>query len=85
MVHGKFLVLFREINITQNIFDIFTWNARGIKKRPKSFNWMVKLSSINSIFMLQETHSALMMRKTGESSGEANCFSVMEQVTALVF
>ena len=46
--------------VTQNTFDIFSWNVRGIngyKKRRKIFNWMVKHSSVNSIFMLQETHS----------------------------
>ena len=46
--------------MTQNTFDIFSWNVRGIngyKKRRKIFNWMVKHSSVNSIFMLQETHS----------------------------
>ena len=46
--------------MTQNTFDIFSWNVRGIngyKKRRKIFNWMVKHSSVNSIFMLQEAHS----------------------------
>ena len=46
--------------VTKNTFDIFSWNVRGIKgykKRRKVFNWMVKHSSVNSIFMLQETHS----------------------------
>ena len=46
--------------MTQNTFDIFSWNVRGIngyKKRHKIFNWMVTHSSVNSIFMLQETHS----------------------------
>ena len=41
-------------------FNIFTWNVNGIgryKKRRKVFNWPIKHSSTNSIFMLQETHS----------------------------
>ena len=44
--------------MTQNTFDIFSWNVRGIdgyKKRSKIFNWMVKHFSVNSIFVLQET------------------------------
>ena len=48
--------------MNQNTFDIFSWNVRGIngyKKCRKIFNWMVKHSSVNSIFMLQETHSTL--------------------------
>ena len=46
--------------MTQNTFDIFSWNVRGIngyKKLRKIFNWMVKHSSVNSILTLQETHS----------------------------
>ena len=50
-------------------FKIFTWNVNGMgsyKKRRKVFNWLIKHSSTNSIFMLQETHStALVHDKNG--------------------
>ena len=48
--------------MNHNTFDIFSWNVRGIngyKKCRKIFNWMVKHSSVNSIYMLQETRSTL--------------------------
>ena len=33
------------------------------KKRPKVFNWLIKHSSTNSIFMLQETHSTALVEQ----------------------
>ena len=47
-------------------FNIFTWNVNGMggyKKRRKVFNWLIKRSSSNSIFMLQETHSTTLVEQ----------------------
>ena len=74
--------------MTQNTFDIFSWNVRGINgyiKRRKIFDWMIKHSSVNSIFMFKKLIVHQLMKKTGVSSGDSNCFSVTEQVTIRVF
>ena len=63
--------------MNQNTFDIFSWNVRGIngyKKRSKIFNWMVKHSSVNSIFMLQETHSTLNDEKNWHKQWRSKLF-----------
>ena len=66
----------------------FSWNVIGIdgyKKRRKIVNWMVKHSSVNSILMLQETHSTPNDEENWRKQWRSKLFSVTEQATVRVF